>query len=341
MKLFLLFIGFGLFFSSVSLAVAGEDAGLRYIQTRGMVRCGTDLQTKAFAYKDEDGFWHGFDVDICKAISYAVFNRADRFQMVNIPQENISQALKTNKIDVMLSGSNYSAKDEITYKFMPVDILYYDTQTFLARKIPDAKSMEAYKGAKVCIVADTVDYHNVLNYSDTYKLDFNFLSFKTKKRAEEAFLLNRCQLLTGNKLVLQALKDKRFAHKDDITILPEPIALKPIYALVDKNNNSLRIIIKWVLNALKLSEEHDISSQNINIFIGTKNISLQNLLGDNPSLWAKFGLSPNWLRNATSDIGNFGEIYERNFGKNSDLKIERNENNLLKNGGLIVNEPFI
>lgn len=341
MKLFRLFACLSLFVSSANGALAAGDAGLRYIQTRGIVRCGTDLQTKAFAHKDEDGFWHGFDVDICKAISYGVFNRGDRFQMVNIAPENVTQALASNKIDIMLSGSNYSAKDEITSKFMPVDILYYEQQTFLAKKIPDAKSMEAYKGAKVCVVNDTIDYHNLLNYSDTYKLDFKLLSFKTKKRAEEAFLLNRCQLLTGNALVLQALKEKRFSSKDDVVLLPEPIAIKPIYALVAKDNNSLRIIVKWIFNALKLSEEHNISSQNINIFIGAKDLSLQNLLGDNPKLWAKFGLSPNWLRNSMSDIGNYGEIYERNFGSGSDLKIERKGNNLIGNGGLIIAEPFI
>lgn len=341
MKLFRLLVGLGVLMSSANGALAAEDDGLRYIQTRGLVRCGTDLQTKAFANKDEDGFWHGFDVDICKAISYGVFNRGDRFQMVDVAPENAAKALANNKIDVMLSGSNFSAKDEISLKFMPVDILYYEQQTFIAKKIPDAKSMEAYRGAKVCVVADSVDYHNLLNYSDTYKLDFNLLSFKTKKRAEEAFLLNRCQLLTGNAIVLQALKEKRFSSKDDVVLLPEPIAVKPIYALVDKNNNSLRIIIKWIFNALKLSEEHNISSQNVNIFIGAKDLSLQNLLGDNPELWGKFGLSPNWLRNALADIGNYGEIYERNFGSGSELKIERRGNNLMGNGGLIIAEPFI
>ncbi len=341
MKLFPLFIGLGCFLGLTIDAYAADDAGLRFIQTRGSVRCGTDLQSKSFAYKDEDGFWHGIDVDFCKALSFAVFNRGDRFKMVDVKPENVNQALNTNKIDVMFSGTSFSAKDEISYKFMPADLIYYDTQSFLARNIANATSMEAYKGSKVCVVADSNDYNNVLNFSDTYKLDFKLLTFKLKRRAEEAFLLNRCQILTGSSLTLKAIKENRFKDTSDVVVLPENIAIKPIYATVAKDNNTLRIIVKWVFNALKLAEEHDITSSNINVFIGEKDLSLQNLLGDNPQLWQKFGLNPNWMRKAIADIGNYGEIYERNLGSGSNFNIERKENNLIKNGGLIISEPFL
>lgn len=322
-------------------AAAAADPGLRYIQTRGSVRCGTDLRSKYYAYKDEDGFWHGFDVDICKAISQAVFNRSDRFVMVNVAPEEITRALSTNKIDVMLSSAPFSASKEISFKTMPVDILYYDQQMFLARKIKDASSMEAYKGSKVCVVSDTEDYYNLLNYSENYKLDFAPLPFKLQQRATEAFLLNRCQLLTGNSIYLKNILASRFEGSNEVELLPESIALKPAYAIVAKDNNSLRIIIKWIFNALKLAEEHDINSKNINVYIGSKDLSLQNLLGDNPALWTKFGLNPNWFRKAIADIGNYGEIYERNIGLQSPLMIERRENNLIKNNGLITSQPFL
>ena len=124
-------------------------------------------------------------------------------------------------------------------------------------------------------------------------------------------------------------------------LLPESIAIKPMYAIVAKDNNTLRIIIKWIFNALKLAEEHCITSQNVKINIGTKDLSLQNLLGDNPALWTKFGLNPNWLRKSIEDFGNYGEIYERNLGADSPLAIERNENRLIKDNGLISVQPFL
>ena len=74
MKLCHLFVCLSVLVSSFNVVFAAEDAGLRYIQTRGTVRCGTDIQTKAFANKDEDGFWHGFDVDICKEDIASLFS---------------------------------------------------------------------------------------------------------------------------------------------------------------------------------------------------------------------------------------------------------------------------
>lgn len=342
MKLFQLIICFFLITPFRTAPVlAAADPGLRYIQTRGNVRCGTDLRSKYYAYKDEDGFWHGFDVDICKAISQAVFNRSDRFVMVHVAPEEITRALSTNKIDIMLSSAPFSASKEIAYKTMPVDILYYDQQMFLARKIKDATSMEAYKGSKVCVVSDSDDYYNLLNYSENYKLDFTPLPFKLQQRATEAFLLNRCQLLTGGSIYLKNILASRFENNNEVELLPESIALKPAYAIVAKDNNTLRIIVKWIFNALKLAEEHGITSNNVKVYIGSKDLSLQNLLGDNPALWSKFGLNPNWLRKAIEDIGNYGEIYERNIGLSSPLMIERRENNLLKNKGLITSQPFL
>jgi len=339
LRFFLCFLLFSGFFSAPVKAAA--DAGLRYIQTRGQVRCGTDLHSKYYAYKDEDGFWRGFDVDICKAISLAVFNRNDRFTMVDVRPESVTRALSTNKVDVMLSSAPFSAAKEISFKSMPVDILYYDQQMFLARTIKDATSMEAYKGAKVCVVSDSDDYYNLLKYSEKYKLDLVPLPFKLQQRATEAFLLKRCPLLTGNAIYLKNILTSRFENDSEVELLPESIALKPMYAIVAKDNNTLRIVVKWIFNALKLAEEHDITSKNVGVNIGTKDISLQNLLGDNPALWTKFGLNPNWLRKAIEDIGNYGEIYDRNLGMDSPLAVERNENRLQKDNGLISSQPFL
>lgn len=321
--------------------VGAADPGLRYITTRGTIRCGSDLSAKNYAYKDEDGFWHGFDAEMCKVFSQAIFGRPDRFTMVDVSANNIPKALATNKVDIMFSAAPFEASTEITNKAMPVDTMYYDQQMFLARKIDGATSMQDYKGMKVCVIPNTDDYNNLQIYSERYKLDLVPLHFQSRRRATEAFLLNRCQLLTGNAIYLNSVLKHNFEDKDNVVLLPESIALKPAYALVAKDNNTLRIAAKWIFNALKLSEEYGIDSKNIKVFIGSKDLSQQNLLGDNPVLWNKFNLSPNWVRNTIADQGNYGEIYERSIGADSPLGMERKENNLFKNGGLLMTQPFL
>ena len=128
-------------------------------------------------------------------------------------------------------------------------------------------------------------------------------------------------------------------------VLPEVISVKPVYAFASKNNNALLIGIiaaLVVVNALKLAEDIGINSSNIDIFIGVEDTSTKNLLGVNDALWNRFKVrDPQWVRKALKEIGNYGEIYEKNLGRESEFKLEREQNRLLKDGGLIIPQPFL
>lgn len=325
-----------------SEALAAADAGLRYMQTRGVVRCGTDLSAQTYAYKDENGYWRGIDADLCRVLALAVLGDKERIEMVNVSTNLVSKYLTTNKIDIMLGGAPYSASNEIRSQAAPVDIIYYDKQMFLGRNADKATSMEDYKGQKVCVVNNSDDQYNLEEYNARYNLDLKPLFFSNSQRAKEAFLLNRCTLLTGNALFLTNVL-KSAGIKDTTTqVLPEVISVKPVYAFASKGNNTWRISAKWLLNALKLAEDIGITSENIDIFIGVSDTSTKNLLGVSPDLWNKFKVqNPQWLRQELKELGNYGEIYERNLGKESDFKLEREQNKLLKDGGLIIPQPFL
>lgn len=343
MKFKVLFALFSFYFWAGNALAA--DNGLYYVQSRGKVICGTDLTAPAYASKTEDGQWKGFDADICRAFSTAIFGMPDKFDLVDIPADKISAALKAHKIDFMLGGADFSAKSDALSAFAPAALLYYDQQAFLARNALDATSMEQFKGAKVCAVSNSADLNNVEEYSLRYDLDINILPFTSENRAKQAFLLNRCKILTGNRIYLQGVLERSFSDFDDdefdIKLLPEAIALKPVYVLADKNSPKLQAIARWVVNALQLADMYDINAANAKVKIGLKNTSQRNLMGEDPKLWLSFGLTPTWVRDALAYSGNYGEIYERNFGKNSSLKLNRAESNYLKDGGLINPVPFI
>ena len=331
-----------LFFASAVSEAAAADAGLRYIQTRGVVRCGTDLSAKTYAYKDADGYWRGIDADLCRTLAAAVLGDKERIEMVNVTTNMVSKYLTTNKIDVMLGGAPYSAGMEISSQATPVDVIYYDKQMFLARNADKAGSMEDYRGQKVCVVNNSEDQYNLEEYNARYNLDLKPLPFASSQRAKEAFLLNRCTLLTGNALYLTNTLKSANIKDENTRVLPEVISVKPVYAFASKNNNALRISAKWILNALKLAEDIGINSSNIDIFIGVEDTSTKNLLGVNAALWNRFKVrDPQWVRKALKEIGNYGEIYEKNLGRESEFKLEREQNRLLKDGGLIIPQPFL
>ncbi len=317
------------------------NPGLQHINTRGKVYCGTEAGNKILAYQDEKGQWQGMDVELCKMLSTAIFGRSDRIKMVPLAANQISNAFYTNKIDVMIGGLPFSATTEISTRAEPIDAWYYDRQVFLAHKIEGATSMEAYKGKKVCVVNSNDDLAKLQVYNDKYQLDFTLLRFPNFRSAREAFLLDRCQLLTGNSMILRDVVVNSPAGVSDVVMLPETITVRPIYVFVDKDNTSLKSIVRWTMNAVKQAEEVGLTSKNVDIHLSARDPSLRNLLGLDEQLWKKFKLTPTWLQTYLKENGNYGEVFEKTLGEGSVFKIKRNENNLLKNQGLMFSSPFI
>lgn len=335
-----------LIWSSLLLLAATEafaaDAGLRYIGSRGLIRCGTDLSTRSYAYRDEEKVWRGIDADLCRVFSMAIFGNSGSFEMIDVQANEISKALSSNKIDIMFGNNAMNASYEINSKANAVDIIYYDKQVFLAKPLEEeATSMAAYKGSNVCAVKNSEDLNNIYEYNRKFETEFKPLSFINAAKAKEAFFLNRCPLLTANEIYLKGLAQSVVTKDKSMEILPEIVAYRPIYAYVNKENITLRIVSKWILNALLLAEAQNITSKNVDVFIGLTDNSTRNLLGAEKKLWLDFGLKPDWVQKAVRELGNYGEIYERNLGKDSDNKIERDKNNLIENGGLMKYQPFI
>ncbi len=317
------------------------NAGLHYIHTRGKIFCGTERGNKILSYRNKKGNWQGMDAELCKMISTAIFGRSDRIEMVPLAANQVSKAFYTNKIDVMIGGLPFSATTEMSTRAAPIDVWYYDRQVFLAHTVKGATSMEAYKGKKVCVVNNSDDLAKLEVYNNKYQLDFSLLTFPNIQRAKEAFLLNRCQLFTGNSMILRDIVVHSPAGVSDVEMLPETITVRPIYVYVDKDNTTLKSIAKWVMNAVKQAEETGLTSKNVNIHSGSTDPSTRNLLGLDEKLWGRFKLVPNWLQTYLKESGNYGEVFEKELGENSPFKIKRNQNNLLKDSGLMFSVPFI
>lgn len=301
------------------------------------VRCGSDMSVKSYAYK-EDGVWHGIDADLCRVIAQALLGDNKKIQMVNVSQKNMSRALDENRIDVMLSGGAYSAKTETSRQALSAGFLYYDHQMLMVHK-NDSENLKDYKGKKICISTDSDYFKNFDDYNFVNDLGIRYLTFNTLKEAKEAFLLNRCQMLTASGLVLNGIIEERI--NSNAKVLPQQIALHPVYAYVQRDNNELRLALKWIFNALFLAEQYDINAQNLSFFASNDNLEIRNLLGDDTQLWTDLKAKPQWVREVISLLGSYKDIYDKNLGADSGYHLDRKEGRLVKDGGTIYPLPFI
>ena len=338
MKLKWLFFAWGIL--AALPAMAAPSAGLRFIKSDRIIRCGSNLSISAYSRKNSDGQWEGIDPTLCSIFAMAVFGNPANYEMVHVTPEQADTALATQKIDVMLGNSYSTASSELAGHTLPAATLYHDRLVFLAKTEEQPKSMQDFANQNVCIVARSPDLQNFDQYVRTYGLDFHLLQFANFASAKASFMLNRCKLLVGYETVLVDMKNE-FSGRKDIRLLPEKIDVSPVYALAAKDNGDLQAIIKWIVNALIMAEEYGINSKNAAIMTGDNNLSLRNLLGTNPEIWKKLGLQPDWLKKAVMRYGNYGEIYEKNLGQESPLKLQRGQSRLIKDGGVFKSQAFL
>ncbi len=310
---------------------------LRRIKQRDKVRCGTNLQLKCYAYREDD-MWYGIDADFCKAIALAVVGDANNIEMINVEADEVSRALNTGKIDVMLSGAAVTATAEIKQKVMPVGVLYYEPQMLMMAE-QDGDKNEDFIGKKICVSEGTDYFRNYELFNSAHNLESKYLKFKSTKAMREGFLLKRCDMATAGAVYLNGVKQAM--AKSSFKIFPEPIAAAPVMATVARGNNDFGMAVKWVINGLQLAEQYGMNAKNLNFFRGHNNPEIRNLMGDESQMWVALGLFPKWLDQAIALVGNYGTIFERNVGEESDYKIKREQGRLVKDGGVVYPEPFL
>lgn len=312
---------------------------LQEIKQRGVLRCGTNLSVKSYAYYSDDT-WHGIDADVCRAMALAILGDAEKINMVNVTQNDVISALDSKRIDVMMGGIQNAAKLEVERKVLSAGLIYYDYQKILAGE--NSEDLKDYSGQKVCVLKDSSYYENLENYVVSQGLQFNYLAQNSMPMVKDSFLLNRCNLITGSGFYLHDLeKELNSRIKRKVKVLPIKLSMMPVYALVQKNNIELQIALKWVINALFLAEQYGINSKNLSFYSQHNNSEIRNLMGDNPEMWQSLKVEPKWLPQAIKIVGNYGDIYERNLGKYSEYKLKRHESNLLKNGGVVYPLEFM
>ena len=331
-------LGFAIFLACFLPLSANSNQ--QSLAAEGIFRCGSNLSSETFARFDTtENTWKGFDADICRAFAWAIYGKGSRFEMVDVRSHDIGNALESGKIDLMLSNNVNPATMEAKQKASSVGLLYYDRQMFAAKDASEKiSSMEEFKGKKVCVFATSDYYSDLKAYNEAYELKFHIMPFKSLRKARNAFLLKRCELFTMQGLVLQNIISK--SPGKNLTMLPEEFAHKPVYAYVAAKNNRLRIAAKWILNALYAAENLGINKENAKKFNYEDTVENFKLFGEKKILWQTMQVRPDWLRLAVGDVGNMGEIFERNFGDETEYKLRRGKAALSSYGGTVNIEPF-
>lgn len=323
-------------------AIAGPVRGgatLAAVRRRGYLLCGVNQGLLGFAYADNRGRWRGFDADFCRATAAAVLGDAAAVRFVPTSSIDRLSMLQSGQVDVLWRNTSATFTRDAALEFPAVN--YYDGQGFMVRRNAGVKRLADLDGARICIQTGSTNELNLTDWFRNAGLRYEPVVFDTEDKARVAYAREQCDAYTAD---ISNLASSRVAMDDpgDHVILPEVISKEPLGPVVRQGDDQWGDIVRWTLNAMILGEEFGLTSVNVEAQRDTsRNPEVRRLLGVEGAYGPMIGLRQDWAVQVIRQVGNYAEVFDRNLGSSTPLKLPRGLNALwsAEPGGLLYATP--
>lgn len=322
------------------LWTSGAQAGmLDTVKSRGVVVAGVAGKVPGFSAPDDKGVWRGLDVDFCRALAAAIFNDAEKVKFVPTTTKDRFTMLQTGEIDVLSRNTTWTFERDVQQGLDFAGVLFYDGQGFMVNKKLGVTSAKKLDGASICIQMGTTTEKNVSDYFTANNMKFKPVVFESADESTMIYDSGRCDVYTTDASGL-ASRRVTLSKPEDHVILPEIISKEPLGPSVRQGDNQWSDLVRWTLFALINAEELGVSSKNVDEMLQSKNPDIMRLLGVEGNYGEQLGLTKDWVVRIVKHVGNYGEIFDRNVGPNTPIKLERGQNALWTKGGLLYAPPI-
>lgn len=331
-------LGISLYLTLLASARLQADT-LAEVKKRASLKCGVSQGLAGFSAPDKAGQWQGIDVDLCRAVAAATLGDASKVKYRALSAKERLTALQSGEIDLLSRNTTWTFQRDVQLGVNFAGVMYYDGQGFMVPKKLGVKAAKDLNGASVCVQLGTTTELNLADFFRAAKLQYKIVAFEKNDEVVAAYDAGRCDAISADRSGLFADRTK-LKKPDDHEILNDVISKEPLGPVVRQGDERWADIVRWTLYALLEAEELGVNSGNVDARLKDGGPSVRRLLGAEGDLGKSLGLPANWAAQVIKQVGNYKEIFDRNLGAGSPLKIERGQNALWNQGGLHYPMPF-
>jgi general L-amino acid transport system substrate-binding protein len=333
------FCAFAVALAILCLGAGGAAAGtLDQVKARGYLQCGTNPGLAGFALPDDAGNWTGFDIDVCRAIAAAIFDDQTKVKFIAVDAKDRFSTLQSGLIDVLSHNTSWTLSREAGQGLLFIGVNYYDGQGFMVQKKLNISSALELSGASVCVQQGTSAELNLADFFRSHDMQYEPLDFATSDEALKAYDAGRCDAYSTDASVLFSQRIK-LTDPDGHVILPEIISKEPFGPAVRQGDDQWFNLVRWVNFAMLDAEEAGVNSKNVDDMVRSEDPGIKKLLGSEGNFGEGIGLTRDWVYRIIKHVGNYAEVFDRNLGDGSPLKVKRGLNALWSKGGIEYAPP--
>jgi general L-amino acid transport system substrate-binding protein len=311
---------------------------LSAVKQRDILVCGTSTGAAGFSTPDSRGEYRGLDSDLCRATAAAVLGDPSKVRWVPLTSTARLPSLQSGQVDVLIRTTTWTQVRDTANGLNFTAVSFYDGQGFLLRKSLGLRKATELQGASICVTAGSTNELNLADWARINKVDYRPVVFEQNDEARRSYLAGRCDAYSTDASQLAGLRSS-FPNPEEHVILPDIISKEPHAPVVRHGDDQWFDIVRWTLFALLTAEELGVTQANVEEQRASQNPEVRRLLGLTGDHGPLMGLDRAWAYNAIKAVGNYGEVFERNLGMGSAVKLPRGLNDLWSRGGLMYAPP--
>jgi general L-amino acid transport system substrate-binding protein len=309
------------------------------IKQRGYVSCGASQGVPGLSRPDENGVWRGFDSDICRAFAVALLGDKDKIRFMPLNAAQRLPAIQTGEIDVLSRTTTMTFTRDMAVRFVAITI--YDNDAVLVRKALNVKSQKDLNGITVCLQGGGSLTEKALDeLEEEHAIKVRRVYFDSTLQARDTYFAGRCDSYVTDGLAAWGQRASSAKNPDEHDVVYVGHSTEPNGVAIPRGDDKWFDIVRWSINALVWAEDNGITQTNVDAKLKSASSEVRRVLGAEPGWGKHMGLDDKWAYNIVKQLGNYGELWERNIGKDSPLKAERKFNSLYRSGGLLFPYPW-
>ena len=319
---------------AIAQTIAPAGPTLAAVRARGHLICAGSDPLPGFAQVNGQGLWTGFDVDVCRAVATAVFGDPSKLEFKPLSGDARFAELQTGDVDLVARDADWTMRRDTRYAVSYVAPIFYDGQAFMVSQALNIVSAYQLDNLKVCVLDQSDQLANLREFAFVNQATYTEVPYEDREDLAVAYGKGLCDAVSAPAVWLNAIR-RGMSDPGSQRILPERISKSVFGPVVRQSDDQWFKIVQWTAYALIDAEEAGVTSLNVASLTAAKTHRIRRLLGLEGSFGPPIGLSSDFIKKVVTAVGNYGEIFDRNFGPNTGAGVARGQNALWSNGGLI------